>query len=180
MGSYFQSVAFPTVTAAEAKDLASKLLEGLVARGILLGAENPDELAPGYPPGPRAHELTEPGFEHTRELLANGVVFETERNVFHAGGNGLELTCRACGLEHSPDSAIGDLVQQWFDGDDDVLLTCRFCGHRERLVDWDGPWPWAFGHLGVTFLGWPRLRPELVRIMEGLVGHPARVVLGTV
>lgn len=180
MGDYFQVVAFPDVSATEAAELAETLVANLVARGVVLAEPRRDELAPGYPPGPRAHEHTEPDFGITRELLHNGLQVDTKRSVFHAGGNGIELTCGKCGLEFEPDPTFGDRVQEWFDGDDDASLSCPSCGHRERLSSWDGPWPWAFGYLGLTFWNWPPLLPELIRSLEESIGHRARVVHGKI
>ncbi|GAB5542267.1 MAG: hypothetical protein SangKO_020270 [Sandaracinaceae bacterium] len=179
MGSYFQVVAFPEVPAAEAADLAQTLVATLVARGVVLAAPRGDELSPGYPPGPNAHEHTEPDFEHTRELSHNGLVVETKRSVFDAGEFGIELACHGCALEFEPDpTTFGDRVGEWFDGDDDASFSCPACGNRERLTDWDGPQPWVFGHLGLTFWNWPPLLPAFVRSLEDTIGHPARVVHG--
>lgn len=135
MGTSFQTVAFPGVPETEAEAMASKLLDHLVARGVLLSEANPTDRQSDYAPGPSAEEFTEPGFEHTRELRVNRMVFETGRSVFHAGQNGIELACRVCGVEFSPESTIGDLVQQWYYGDDNVSLACPSCGPSERLVE---------------------------------------------
>ena len=81
-------------------------------------------------------------------------------------------------LEFEPAPTFGDHVQDWFDGDDDAHLWRAACGHGEPLSSWDGPRPWAFGHLGLTFWNWPPLLPEFIRSLEESIGHRARLVLG--
>lgn len=180
VGDHFQVVAFPDVSAGEASVLAQALIANLVARGVVLPEPSRDELAPGYPPGPNAHQHVQAAFNTTRELLHNGLEVETKRRVFHAGQSGIELACGSCGTEFEPGATFGDQVQKWFDGDDDVSLACPKCGHRDSLPSWDGPSPWAFGCLGLTFWNWPPLLTEFIRSLADAIGHRARVVQGKV
>lgn len=179
MSEYFQSVVFPDVSAADARSLGGEILAFLIASGVVLRepGREPHVAAGGHPPGPRAHEHTEPDFDHTRGLKNDVVEVVTGREVFHAGGNAIEA-CDGCGVRFDPGRDFGDRVQEWVDGDDDASWRCPSCGRSERLPDWDGPWAWGFCHLGVTFWNWPPLLPEFVRSLEEVAGHKARVVHG--
>lgn len=176
MGSSFQVVAFPSVSAADARELGDVLLDALVEGEVVRPVSRGGAL--GHPPGRRAHEHTEPGFEYTRGLVNDGVVVETGRTVFDAGQHGLVVRCRACEHEHEPGVAFMRGVQRWAEGEDDVSYACPKCGHAERLVRWDGPTAWAFAHLGLKFWNWPTLLPELVTSLEAQIGHRARIVRG--
>ena len=110
----------------------------------------------------------------------DGVTIETGRRVFDSGSNGLELTCASCGTTF--DVAFGDdspwtaAVEAWHAGADDASFACPSCHARRRLVEWRGPWPWAFGNLGIGFWNWPPLLDAFVGTVSQRLGHHVALV----
>jgi DNA-directed RNA polymerase subunit RPC12/RpoP len=179
MGDSYQIIADLDATEAEAEALAEKVRTWLIEQRIIapepadcvLGDED------GYPPGEGfLQAIEDPQWAHMIKNAVNGVEFIVGRTVFHTLG--LELKCRACGKEFEPEDEWNDAVTAWYEGDDEVKLACPQCGHEERLVEWDGPWPWALGHLGLQFWNWPPLSPQFIQQVSQQLGHRTRVVRG--
>lgn len=127
-------------------------------------------------PGPftmrEYHELLARPYEDTfLGLWTNGVKFAVGRQVFDAGGNGIELECDACGVSFEPDDSWSDAVGEWFNGDDLVSFPCPSCGEQALLTEWRGPWPWGFGNLGIEFWSWPPLSDEFIHAITRKLGH---------
>ena len=104
-------------------------------------------------------------------LSTNGVEFAVGRQVFDAGGNGIELQCDACGVSFEPDDSWMDAVSAWFGGDDLVSFPCPSCGQQALLTEWRGPWPWGFGNLGIAFWNWPPLSDDFIHALTRKLGH---------
>lgn len=103
----------------------------------------------------------------------------TGRTVFEAGGDGLEVACPSC--KHRIDEATDkwmSAVRAWYEGDDRAAFSCPGCRRKASLNDWDGPWPWAFGHIGFTFWNWPPLKESFVSEVAKALGHRTRLVRG--
>jgi hypothetical protein len=194
MGDHFQVIVDRDATADQAKALAEQVLSSLVEGGIVLATPTDCTLGePGYPPGPRYHDaVTLPhayriGSEGqrireddlTRILRTNGLEISTSRTVFHAGGYGCNVTCRACGTTRDDDDpAWGDALEEWYRGRGNGTLTCPRCGHSEPVTEWSYDPPWGFGHLGFTFWNWPPLKDEFVAEVGKLLRHRTVVVAG--
>ena len=69
-------------------------------------------------------------------------------------------------------------MEAWYEWDDAVTFPCPDCGKPERLVDWEGEFPWGFGNLGFTFWNWPPLSASFVREVTELLGHRSVLVRG--
>ena len=104
-------------------------------------------------------------------LWTNGVEFAVGRQVFDAGGNGIELQCDACDVSFEPDDSWMDAVGAWFGGDDLVSFPCPSCGQQALLTEWRGPWPWGFGNLGIEFWNWPSLSDDFIHAITRKLGR---------
>lgn len=177
MGDSYQTIVDLDATEAEAERLGAKVRDWMLARGIV----QPSPAGEGQlEPGPNlAQSIDEPWLAATRSAMwtdPDAVRLKEGRTVFFAVG--VELTCRACGQDVEPeDEAWSKAVDTWYAGDDAVTLSCPRCGHAQRLTEWDGPYPWAFAHLGFEFWNWPRLSERFVlEVVEQLGGHRVRLV----
>jgi hypothetical protein len=110
------------------------------------------------------------------EVSTNGLRIAVGRQFFHAGGNGIELTCGACGSTFEPGSGYMDAVADWLDGNDAAAYSCPSCDRSQRLTSWRGPFAWGFGNLGLEFWNWPPLSDSFVRSVERRLGHATVLV----
>ncbi len=175
MGDTYQTLVDLEATEAEAERLAERVRDWLVGQGIVeAGPEDAEVDDARYAAGPHfARSLQEP---EEAASGADGLEVKVGRTVFFAVG--VELKCRACGEVVEPDEeAWGEAVNAWYEGEDAVTVPCPECGHAERLTEWDGPYPWAFAHLGFEFWNWPPLSERFVQqVREQLGGHRVRMV----
>ncbi|MFT3916838.1 MAG: hypothetical protein QM704_22975 [Anaeromyxobacteraceae bacterium] len=161
--------------AAEAPERARAVLAWLVESGVVAAEPSACALGgEGHPPGPCASDAT--GGEPPDALEVNGVELVLGRTVFDAGENGLELACGACDARFEPDEAWYAAVGPWAEGDDGARFACPSCGKAAPLVDWTGPSPWAFGHLGVRFWNWPPLSKAFAEELSRRLGGRVAVV----
>lgn len=169
--------------------LAWLIEEGIVRRDLIDSVLGGDDR--GYPPGPNMeaaveHELVEfpastgiflTAAEFTRAGRAiNGLEVVVGRTVFDAGGYGIELECPACGHTFEPGYNWYEVIDAWWEGDDDAPYACPSCGFSQPVREWDGPWPWGLGYLGFTFWNWPPLRQEFVRQLHSVIRGRLRLV----
>jgi hypothetical protein len=127
---------------------------------------------PGQSTMRECHELLARSYEDTfLDLSVNGVKLAVGRQVFDAGGNGIELQCDGCGVSFKPDDSWSDAVGAWFSGNDLVSFPCPSCGQQALLTKWRGPWPWGFGNLGIEFWNWPPLSDDFIRAITRKLGH---------
>lgn len=170
------------VTAAEAPVAAEIVRRDLIARGIIEARTGDNVLgaSSGHYPGPAAHlALDEPALETDhdfRSLAVCGVTFDVDRNVFHTGGNGIELRCDGCGDSIQDDEAYIEAIDAWWEGADEIDYACPACGFAQPLRLWDGPYAFGFGNLGIQFYNWPPLSAEFVRSIAALLGRRVRHV----
>lgn len=179
MGDSFQILVDRDASADEAPRLAAEVRDWLVARRIIEGGLTDSALGDlGHRPGlgyraAVAGPDEEPGF---LSLLTNGLQIEVGRTVFHTIGG--ELACRACGARFEPEDGWSEAVDDWYSGNDGAEFGCPNCGKPERLVDWNGEFPWGFGNLGFKFWNWPPLSGRFIQDMAEKLGHRMLLVRG--
>lgn len=180
MSDAFQIIVDVEVRPDEAVVLGEQVRRWLAAEGIVDPEPSDDVVGgdvPGYAPGPRFRAALAGPFARDEEPWGGDLRVMVGRRVFHAGGNGLELTCAACGATFEPGDEWMHAAEAWAEGDDAAAYACPTCGSRQRLADWRGPRPWGFGHLGLEFENWPPLSEEFVRSVERRLGHETILVL---
>jgi hypothetical protein len=151
-----------------AEDLARDVRRWLVAEGVIEPAAGGGEHAPG-PRRRAAIEGEAPDAAWSFE--PNTVSLRVGRQVFDAGGNGVEVRCDACGEAYEPGEGWIDAVGAWAGGEDAASYACERCGAAAPLAAWRGPWPWGFGSLGVEFWNWPPLSEAFVEGLGQHLGH---------
>lgn len=166
----------PEYEAVKAGDAARDSLveHGIVERELtdcVLGGDGR-----GHPPGPNVEVAVEGEADATRELWTNGLAVVVGRTVFDGGQNAIELLCPRCGATFEPGSEWLEAVDAWAAGDDDARYACPPCGLEQPLREWDGPWPWGFGYLGLEFWNWPPLKREFIDQLSSLVPGRLRLV----
>jgi hypothetical protein len=177
MGDYFQTIVDKDVSEDEAPQLAERVREWLVSRRIIEPELSDSALSePGHRPGPVHSSALENPSSDALDAETNGLQFQVGRTVFWT--NFEDLTCRACAHRFEPGEGWSAAVDAWYEGDDSVTFPCPKCGQPERLVDWDGEFPWGFGNLGLTFWNWPPLSASFVREVTELLGHRSVLVRG--
>jgi hypothetical protein len=153
-----------------ADEVAREVRSWLIAEGIIEAEQHGSEAS--HAPGPRRQVaiLGEPP-STAWCFTPNTVALRVGRQVFDAGGNGVEVRCASCGQTYEPGDAWFDAVYAWADGDDSVSYTCERCGASAPLVSWRGPRQWGFGSLGVEFWNWPPLSELFTQRLAHHLGH---------
>jgi len=161
------------VSVERASELASVVRAWLVDEGIIEQEQSDSVLADtgGHRPGRNYRAAVKTDEDAFLCLSTNGLAIVVGRRVFDAGGNGIELRCNACAEAFEPDDSWSAAVSTWFDGDNLASFPCPSCGHRTRLAEWRGPWPWGFGNLGLQFWNWPPLSEEFIHTVTQKLGH---------
>ena len=155
--------------------LARRVIEHLIARGIVLESRPDQELPPGklrYAAGPNALTNSDLPDGFNRRDFTGGLDVETGRRVFDTGENGLDaIACPSCELRHEPAeiewlAALGE----WFKSNGPGMLACPSCGQSVPLVEWIFDPTWGFGELAFTFTDWP-LSDSFIREISEVLGH---------
>ncbi|NBD12441.1 FmdB family zinc ribbon protein [Corallococcus silvisoli] len=179
MGDSFQIIVDKDASADEAPRLAAQIRDWLVARRIIEPELTDCALGDsGHRPGPgRTAAVDAPDEEAwSWRLQANGLEIEMGRTVFFTIGG--ELTCRACGARFEPEDGWSEAVDDWYSGNDGAEFECPECGTPERLVEWNGEFPWGFGNLGFKFWNWPPLSERFTQELAEQLGHRTLLVRG--
>ena len=177
MSDNAQIVVDTEVSAERAPELANIVRAWLVGEQIIEQEESDSVLSgTGHRPGINYRAAIKLDLDTFLGLGTNGVKFAVCRQVFDAGGNGIELRCDACGLSFEPDDSWSDAVGAWFNGDNLTSFPCPSCGQRALLTEWRGPWPWGFGNLRVEFWNWPPLSGSFIDTLTRKLGHRTIVV----
>jgi hypothetical protein len=191
VGTYYQWVADLDATEADAPDVGRRVVEALVARGVLLPELSPEAAlgADGYPAGPAWADTVETSMSGEPPW---GVEVRVGRGVQDGGQMDVEsVTCPRCSATRSfygPPEEFGptctdeeglrwfyDAAATWGAGGD-ADLECRACGAASPVTEWRAEGA-ALACLGVVFWGWDELRPEALRwVAEATGGH--RIVHG--
>ena len=179
MSDHSQIIVDIEVGPREAKRLGKSVLDWLINEGIVEREGSDSAMSGvGHRPGPRYRSVIEEE-DSFLELAVNGLELVTGRTVFDAGGNGLELQCSSCDYQVSSDedvSAFVDVIDAWYEGDDQTTFKCPRCGQARLLRDWRGPWQWGFGNLGLQFWNWPPLKEEFIQAVTKKLGHQTVLV----
>ncbi|MFD8234977.1 hypothetical protein ACFV20_24250 [Streptomyces sp. NPDC059696] len=193
MGDHFQTIVDLDAGGADAEPLARRVVEWLVAEGIVL-AERTDcvlSLPEGYPPGPRWERAVDEAAADDEP--GDGLAVHAVRTVFHGWPGGLEAAvCPRCSTTtRLVDDAWSMIDETWAPFSDAIetwsatgaaQVRCPACTRRVPL----GEWAWndgyfAFAHLGFEFWNWPELTPEFrSRVAELLDGHRTTYVRGKI
>jgi hypothetical protein len=167
------------VAVEDAGELARDVRDWLIAEEIVVADQHGSK--GGHWPGPRRRAAVQEEPPSTAwDFKPNTVDLRVGRQVFDTGGNDVEVRCASCGETHEPEDAWFDAVGAWADGDDAVRYSCGKCGVSAPLVDWRGPWQWAFGSLGVEFWNWPPLSERFIQRLAQRLGHRLVLVQRTV
>ena len=186
MGTYYEWVADLDVTEADAPEVGRRVVEALVARGVLLPELSPDAAlgADGYPAGPAWVDTVETSASGESPW---GVEVRVGREVQDGGQMGVEsVTCPRCSATrgfYGPPEEFGptctdeeglrwfyDAAATWSAGGD-AALECRACGAATPVDEWQAEGV-ALACLSLVFWGWDELRPEALRwVAEATGGH---------
>jgi hypothetical protein len=174
MTYYKQKLAAQQASADQAEDLAGRSRDWLVSRDII-GPE-PDTPTPygddiGHPPGPDAARATDSEPEVFDDLDQSPVELITERTVFYSRWGEQTCSCPECGTEQ-PFGEITDVIDDWYNGDDDALYVCESCTESFHLLEADFEPSWGFGDFGLIFTDWPGLTDEFVEELESQLNQP--------
>ncbi|WP_031478801.1 hypothetical protein [Streptomyces bicolor] len=184
MGDHFQTIVDLEAGPQQAPRLAERVLEWLVAEGIVLAERTDCVLGPplGHPPGPNWQRAVGP--DDADGDPWDGLAVYTERTVFHGGQGGPEaVTCPRCGtttrlitdqweLIDAAWAPFREAISAWHKAGE-AMVDCPACAEAVPLPDftWADDY-FAFAHLGFEFWNWPELTPEFrTRISELLDGH---------
>ncbi|MGI5376243.1 hypothetical protein ACQEV2_18690 [Streptomyces sp. CA-251387] len=191
MGDHFQTIVDRAASPQQAPQLAERVVEWLVAEGIVL-AERTDCVFGqplGHPPGPNWQRAVAPDDADWDPW--DGLAVYTGRTVFHGGqGEPEAVTCPRCGVttrlitdewELIDDAwaPFGKAIDAWHKTGE-AQVDCPACADAVPLPDWT--WTddyFAFAHLGFEFWNWPPFTEEFrTRISELLDGHRTAYVWG--
>ena len=181
MGDYFQSLVAPDVAADQANSEGARLLEWLIAEGIV----SPDKTdcilsdSLGHRPGPHyvkaTGETDPPSFLTMR---SNGVGVIAKRNVYWSGQGRLELICSSCNATFELPERWAPAIGEWFDRRGSGLLACPQCGGELPVCEWQHHPPWGFSELGFQFWNWPTFTEAFLHEFERRLGSRVVYVYG--
>ncbi|MGX1131436.1 endogenous inhibitor of DNA gyrase (YacG/DUF329 family) [Streptomyces glaucescens] len=177
MGDTFQTIADPDASAQDAPRLAERVVEWLVAEGIVLAEAAPGWALsehPAHPPGPNWHKAV----TDARWGAPEGVAVHTRPKVFYSLGDSdtHAVTCPRCGgtttVADDVSARFSTAMGTWDEtGATDV--DCPACAETVPLPAW--AWTddaFAVARLGFEFWNWPVLSDDFRTRMTGfLEGH---------
>ncbi|WP_369170180.1 hypothetical protein AB5J49_21135 [Streptomyces sp. R28] len=185
MGDTFQTIVDLDAPPQDAPRLAERVIEWLVAEGIVLAQAEPGWALgddPAHPPGPDWHKAV----AHARWGAPEGLVVHTGHQVFystHVTAN--TVTCPRCGqtttVEGEVTPRFGTAMNAWYEtGAADV--DCPGCAGSVPLPAWRwADHAYAFAHLGFKFWNWPALSDEFrARTARFLEGHDTALLMGKI
>ncbi|MEV5314112.1 hypothetical protein [Streptomyces sp. NPDC052610] len=176
MGDTFQTIADPDASAQDAARLAGRVVEWLVAEGVVRPEAEPGWALsehPAHPPGPDWHKAV----TDARWGSPEGVAVHTRHRVFHSVGAPGPHTatcprCRATVAEDDVPSRFGTAMETWHETGSGSV-DCPACAATVPLPAWT--WSddvFAFARLGFEFWNWPALSEDFrTRISGFLEGH---------
>jgi hypothetical protein len=157
-------------TSDEAPELAQRVVDELIRRGVILStAQRRDYLAvgPRYATGPQVATVA-----FHNDCYPCGLDIEIGRKVYDAGDNGLNyISCPKCGHHYDLETegwaaAIGEWANNQGPGD----LLCTNCQKSTPVVSWRFDPVFGFGELAFRFSEW-FLKEEFVQELSRLLGH---------
>ncbi|MCX5262436.1 hypothetical protein [Streptomyces sp. NBC_00199] len=172
MGDTFQTIADRDAGPRDGLRLAERVVEWLVAEGIVLATAKTGWALgddPAHPPGPHWDKAV----THARWGSPEGLVVYSTRSVFYGNSGGGEpfVTCPRCAAVTGDTSFLSPAMESWY-RTGKACPACPACGEAVSLPEWN----WsddhlAFAHLGFRFWNWPRLddafRTRMTRLLDG-------------
>ncbi|GHB36928.1 hypothetical protein GCM10010377_29850 [Streptomyces viridiviolaceus] len=185
MGDRFQVIVDLDASEADAGRLGRRVVDRLVAEGIVLAERTKCVLGQplGHPPGPHWERAVTDDWDFEPW---DGLAVHTRRTGFTSGADkpGAAL-CPHCGastpLEDVHWQRFGTAIRTWHDTGA-ATVDCPTCAHPVPVPDWT--WdeaPLAFGTLGFEFWNWPELSDDFrARLAALLDGHRTAYVWGKI
>ncbi|MFJ8190970.1 hypothetical protein ACIQ8D_14540 [Streptomyces sp. NPDC096094] len=187
MGDGFQVIVDLDADETDAEGLARRVLEWLVAEGIVFAERT--RCVPGqplgHPPGPHWERAVTDDWDFAPQ---DGLAVHTRRTGFTSGAD-MPGAAR-CPLCHAPtplddtdDGAawqrFSTAMRTWYDTGA-ASVDCPACATAVPVPDWT--WdeaPLAFGRLGFEFWNWPELTDDFrARVSALLDGHRTTYLWG--
>ncbi|MEU9226017.1 hypothetical protein AB0D40_16790 [Streptomyces massasporeus] len=183
MGDRFQTIVDLDAGTADAAALAHRVVEWLVAEGVVLADRTNCVLGQplGHPPGPRWERAVTDDWDHEPW---DGLAVHTGRTAFTSGadmpGAAVCPHCRSgTALDDDVWPRFSTATQRWYETGN-ASVPCPACAATVAVPDWD--WdesPLAFGHLGFEFWNWPDLAEDFRTRLEAVLdGHRTAYVWG--
>ena len=179
MSDWFQTITDIDVGPAEAEQVATAVLEWLIASGIVVAELTDCAVGDGHAPGSNFGNAVREADPRLLGLQANGMKVITGRTVF-SSMDADRVTCPHCRSAidlHDGQDAWNQLsatINGWYEGEQGST-ACWVCGRAVGLNNWEWDPPWGFGYLGFQFWNWPPLEDRFVNDVARRLGH--RVVL---
>ncbi|MFE9773996.1 hypothetical protein ACFYOV_20450 [Streptomyces sp. NPDC005931] len=176
MGDRFQVIVDLDADEADAGRLAQRVVEGLVAEGVVLAERTRCVPGgpPGHPPGPHWERAVSDDWDVEP---SDGLAVHTRRTGFTSGADlpGAAVCPRCAASTPLGDAAwqrVGTAMRKWSDTGA-AAVDCPACAAAVALPDWT--WdeaPLAFGCPGFEFWNWPELTGAFRARLTGLLdGH---------
>lgn len=193
MGDHFQRIVDVEVSAEEAGPLAERMVDWLVAEGVLTREKSADgvyspTVDEGYVPGPSwAQAVSDPGWEPGPVAVAVG-------RDYHVGGQGMDeaeyADCPRCRTrtvvidypeEFEADPEVWEpfetAIAAWKEtGEGDA--PCAACGAQVPVTAWQWEPGFALGALAFDFWGWPPLSPDFLQTFATRLEHRTSAHVG--
>ncbi|MEV5549551.1 hypothetical protein AB0L35_26010 [Streptomyces sp. NPDC052309] len=184
MGDRFQVIVDLDASEADAERLARRVVDRLVAEGIVLAERTDVPGQPlGHPPGPHWERAVSDDWDFEPW---DGLAVHTRRTGFTSGADvpGAAL-CPHCGahtpLQDAQWRRFSTAMRTWHDTGA-ATVGCPACARAVPVPDWT--WdeaPLAFGALGFEFWNWPDLGDDFRARLAGLLdGHRTAYVWGKI
>ncbi|MEV6330127.1 hypothetical protein [Streptomyces sp. NPDC051909] len=187
MGDYFERIVDIDATAEEAGPLADRVVDWLVAEGVITRAPDSTGMYSRY-----ADEGYAPGPQWTRAIQADlgrppgALAVITGRHHF-VGGQGEDdaeyAVCPRCATRTTfidyPNSIEADepawapfrsAVEAW-ETTGTGEATCPACATPSPITDWEWGDPYVLGTVCFEFWGWPPLSDAFVVDLTARLGH---------
>lgn len=185
MGDRFQTIVDLDASPADAEALAHRVVEWLVAEGIVLADRTDCVLGRplGHPPGPHWERAVSDDGDHEPW---DGLAVHTGSTGFTSGadmpGAAVCPHCRAVtALDDDVWPRFSTAMQAWYETGG-ASVTCPACAAAVAVPEWG--WdesPLAFGHLGFEFWNWPDLTEDFhTRLAARLDGHRTAYLWGAI
>ncbi|MEU9012678.1 hypothetical protein AB0D12_23515 [Streptomyces sp. NPDC048479] len=195
MGDFFERIVDVEVTAEEAGVLAERMVDWMVAEGLLTREMSSDAMYSlnvdeGYVPGPNWKRTAE---DWGSDWIPGPVAVIVGRDD-HIGGQGESepesATCPRCRTKtviiNYPEEweADEEAWQPFQDGIDAWRETgegralCSSCGVSVPVTEWEWPTGFALGALAFDFWGWPPLTDSFFAEFREQLGHRSEEHMG--
>jgi hypothetical protein len=190
MSLYFQFIAAPDVTEADAPQKGADLTQWLIREGVISPETNSEcgsAEKEGHPPGPRYVEACE-DIDSWGELYGvtdrHGVSIITRRRVYHNCQREFEYTCAGCSARFNFESdedarqAYTEAIGDWYESGSPGSFACPKCGVERSIVEWQRDGPLVLAYLGIEIWEWPPLSKAFLARIESQIGCPIRYFQG--